>query len=101
MASHLGTGLDPFPYFRAYTGFIITKEFALTYAPAIYFPWWSVGSFDSHDITFDFPFILEQYMGASYMLKNKYQISLRTTVFVGENFAGKHWRVNTGIDYLF
>ena len=85
----------------AYVGFIITKELALTYAPAIYFPWWSIGSFDNHDITFDFPFILEQYMGASYVLKNKYQISIGTTVYVGENFAGKHWQASTGVGYLF
>jgi hypothetical protein len=40
-------------------------------------------------------------MGASYVLKNKYQISIGTTVYVGENFAGKHWQASTGVGYLF
>ena len=84
-----------------YIGVFLTKELALTYAPAIYFPWWSTDSFDEHDITFSFPFIIEQYMGVSYLLNERIQFSLGATVYVGQNFAGKHWQVDTGIGYLF
>lgn len=84
-----------------YAGIFITKELALTYAPAIYFPWWTADDFDSHDITFSFPFIIEQYMGASYLLNKHIQLSLGATVYVGENFSGKHWQANTSASLLF
>lgn len=84
-----------------YAGFFITKDLSLSYAPAIYFPWFSVDSFDGHDISFDFPYIIEQYFGASYLLNDHFQFSLGATVLVGENFSGRYWQANSNFAYLF
>lgn len=84
-----------------YVGIFITKDLSLSYAPAIYFPWFSVGSFDDHDISFNFPYIIEQYFGASYLFNDHFQFSLGATVLVGENFSGRYWQANSNFAYLF
>ena len=77
------------------------RGLSLSYAPGVYLPWLFADEFDGHEVSFNFPCIIEQYVGVSYLLNNRIQLSAGVTFLVSEYFAGKRWVVSTGVGYLF
>jgi hypothetical protein len=76
------------------------KELALSYAPFLYKPWWD-DEIQNRDISFEFPYIISQYFGASYLIAKHVQISAGTTIYLGKAFTGHYWFFDTGIGFVF
>jgi len=62
--------------------------FALTYAPSIYQPWFTNSLSDMYT-EFDFPLIINQYIGASAWLGNHWKLSMGVDVISGSKLIGK------------
>ncbi|MFA6342560.1 MAG: hypothetical protein WCX75_06875, partial [Fibrobacteraceae bacterium] len=69
-------------------GSLYWREYALTYAPSIYQPWFTNSLSDMYT-QFDFPLIVNQYIGASAWLGNHWKLSMGVNVISGWNLIGK------------
>ena len=69
-------------------GSLYWKGIALTYAPSIYRPWLT-NSLSDMDMEFDFPWIVNQYIGASAWLGDHWKRSMGVNVMSGTKLKGK------------
>lgn len=76
------------------------KNLALTYSFTYFYPR-LFDNVDGHSVSFDFPPILMNYLGASYLFAEHYQVSAGTILYLDSRLKQKFWHVETSIGYLF
>jgi len=86
--------------FGGYVNFFPIKELALSYAPFFYRPWWDDEVYDN-EISFQFPYILTQYFGVSYLIAKHVQVSAGASVYFGEAFEGRYWFFDSSVGFVF
>jgi len=59
------------------------------------------GSTDEYEIDVSFPFIINQKVTISYIIKSVLQIRMGLGVVAGDQFAGRYWSKNVGLGYFF
>lgn len=92
-----------FKFHGGFGGFINVfpiKPLALSYAPFLYRPWWD-DEIQNREISFQFPYIISQYFGVSYLIAKHVQVSAGASVYVGDAFAGRYWFFDSGIGLVF
>lgn len=86
--------------FGGYINVFPIKALALSYAPFFYRPWWD-DEIQNREISFQFPYIISQYFGVSYLIARHVQVSAGASVYVGDAFAGRYWFFDSGIGFVF
>ena len=86
--------------FGGYINVFPIKPLAISYAPFFYRPWWD-DEIQNREISFQFPYIISQYFGVSYLIARHVQVSAGASVYVGEAFAGRYWFFDSGIGFVF
>ena len=85
---------------EAYLNIIPIKNMALTYSFTCFYP----QMFDNvhgYEVSFDFPPIFMNYVGASYLFAKHYQVSLGAVKYGDYRLEHKYWFVESSIGYLF
>ena len=86
--------------FGGYINVFPIKALALSYAPFFYRPLWN-GDIDGNNLSFQFPYIISQYLGVSYLIAKHVQVSVGASVYLGEAFEGRYWFFDSGIGFVF
>ncbi len=85
---------------EAYLNIIPIKNMALTYSFTCFYP----QMFDNvhgYEVSFDFPPIFMNYVGASYLFAKHYQVSIGAIKYGDYRLEHKYWYVESSIGYLF
>lgn len=93
--------------FGAYINFFLTKNLSLSYSLSAFSPWlygdikcYEDGSTDC-SLAFDFPYIVTQYFGTSYLFTKHVQAALGVKVYFGNAFSERIWNIEGKISFLF
>lgn len=76
------------------------KNLALTYSFTYFYPQ-LFDNVDGYSVSFDFPPILMNYLGASYLFAEHYQVSAGAILYLDSRLKQKFWHAETSIGYLF
>lgn len=85
---------------EGYLNIFPLKNIALTYSFTYFYPQ-LFDNVDGYDVSFDFPPILMNYLGASYLFAEHYQVSAGAILYLDSRLKQKFWHVETSIGYLF
>ena len=93
--------------FGAYINFFPTKNLSLSYSLSAFSPWlygdikcYEDGSTDC-SLAFDFPYIVTQYFGTSYLFTKHVQAALGVKVYFGNAFSERIWNIESKTSFLF
>lgn len=93
--------------FGAYINFFLTKNLSLSYSLSAFSPWlygdikcYEDGSTDC-SLAFDFPYIVAQYFGTSYLFTKHVQAALGVKVYFGNAFSERIWNIESKTSFLF
>lgn len=92
-----------------FSSLFIIKNLSLNFSTGFYQPWFFrrsiyIGDADiphDYDITIDFPYLLSQYAGASFIILEHVQFSAGETVFYTPYSDKLHWQTTFSMSYLF
>ena len=85
---------------EGYLNIFPLKNIALTYSFTYFYPQ-LFDNVDGYYVSFDFPPILMNYLGASYLFAEHYQVSAGAILYLDSHLKQKFWYVDTSIGYLF
>ena len=92
-----------------FSSLFVTNMLSLNFSTGFYQPWFFrrsiyIGDADiphDYDITIDFPYLLSQYAGASFIILEHVQFSAGETVFYTPYSDKLHWQTTFSMSYLF